>query len=557
MYMDRFSFCRYLREPRKYGYEILLLLFLAWMCVGVFPLHCYESDSMHTIVGCEVLRNQGFTLPPVYSYQYDMQPLIYYVVAGGCRLLPFLSCEEMFCLLTAVAAALAVVVCVRFVHRLTGIRREWILFALFLLPESVAIGMYPNTAIFAMLPFVLALDCLLRKRLRAAVAWMCLAPLFRVDILMVYPVIFPIFLWQKDSLAAALRKSVCCAVVIVAATALCYWLLRANPLGSTMDAYGRWNEEISLLKKIESVFSFYTALGIPLFLGGICRIAKKREWLLLTVVLVPVVLNHVVYGKMCCATKHFLYILPFVALAVSVALVFLNDWLRTRKVLRYAAWGALVVFLLVSVRIAPPGRPWWDIPGGGTQIGPCLSLWHENRTSLKFSVGIGAGFQIKTADERMLASGNFFYPFNIRIWKKYMSEARAEACERLAGVRRYTLWGISWEEMALLPSALQADGWTLFDVGKESDSRKFVLHSPDGEKSVTVTRARHFPSWDTDLGSREEKLRDMVRTLSADGAPYYLFTCIACYVYYFDKFCEEGLAEKISDGLYQVFPQTK
>ncbi len=40
MYMDRFSFCRYLREPRKYGYEILLLLFLQriifWIYVRLF-----------------------------------------------------------------------------------------------------------------------------------------------------------------------------------------------------------------------------------------------------------------------------------------------------------------------------------------------------------------------------------------------------------------------------------------------------------------------------------------------------------------------------------------
>lgn len=90
----------------KDTYPILLILFLCWMCVGIFPLNCYESDSLNTIAGCEILRNQGFSIPPAYSYEYDMQPLIYYLIAGACRLLPFMTCEEMFCLLTGVVAML-------------------------------------------------------------------------------------------------------------------------------------------------------------------------------------------------------------------------------------------------------------------------------------------------------------------------------------------------------------------------------------------------------------------------------------------------------------------
>lgn len=59
-----------------------LALFLVWMAVGVFPLSCYENDSMHLLAGCSVMANQGVTVPPPYSYFYDMQPLVSYVVVG-------------------------------------------------------------------------------------------------------------------------------------------------------------------------------------------------------------------------------------------------------------------------------------------------------------------------------------------------------------------------------------------------------------------------------------------------------------------------------------------
>ena len=36
----------------KFRFEILCTLFLVWAAVGVFPLSCYETDSMHIIAGC-------------------------------------------------------------------------------------------------------------------------------------------------------------------------------------------------------------------------------------------------------------------------------------------------------------------------------------------------------------------------------------------------------------------------------------------------------------------------------------------------------------------------
>lgn len=90
----------------KLLYYSALSLIIVWMLVGVFPLICYESDSMHVIAGCNTIVNQGLITPPLYSYQYDMQPLITYVVASQRILLPLLTCEQWYCLDSAFAAIL-------------------------------------------------------------------------------------------------------------------------------------------------------------------------------------------------------------------------------------------------------------------------------------------------------------------------------------------------------------------------------------------------------------------------------------------------------------------
>lgn len=49
----------------KSVYYSALSLMIVWMLVGVFPLICYESDSMHVIAGCNTIANQDFITPPL------------------------------------------------------------------------------------------------------------------------------------------------------------------------------------------------------------------------------------------------------------------------------------------------------------------------------------------------------------------------------------------------------------------------------------------------------------------------------------------------------------
>lgn len=85
-------------------YPILLVLFLVWMAIGVFPLYCYESDSMHVLAGCGIMVNQGIQLPAIMSYEYNMQPLTYFVVVIVAKIASFLTVEHVYCLLAWISA---------------------------------------------------------------------------------------------------------------------------------------------------------------------------------------------------------------------------------------------------------------------------------------------------------------------------------------------------------------------------------------------------------------------------------------------------------------------
>ena len=539
----------------KYCYPILLTLFLLWMCVGVFPLYCYESDSMHTILGCGTLYRQGFTLPPVYSYAYDMQPLIYYLVAGVNCLVPFATCEQVFCLLTAVAAMLTVVASISFVHRLTGIRKEIVLLAFFLLPEVAAIGMYPNTAIFAMLPFVVALLCLSDGRMWTGVALLCVAPLFRVDIVMVYPVVFPLFLWSGDKFSPAVRKSATAAVAVVLCLVAGYWLLQANPLGNTLDGYGEWNNRISLKQNFYAIFTFYTALGFLLFPMGIYRIWKQKNFRLLAVVLVPVVLNHLVYSRMGCATKHFLYIAPFVVAGFAYALTCFLSLAKAKKAWRYVLGIALFVYLFGSIRFDVPSRPWLNQSYSKTQTGPCLTLCKVPVGGLTMKFGVGAGFVVSTADELMLASGNFLLPFYIHQRKTELENAYLEAYDYLKPVEGdYVLWGIDWDGEARFPFLLQTKDGYEFRRKKGDMTTTVFAELTDKGRRIEVLHENILKNsgFNDVLSERENCLRKAFSLLPVTDKPIYVLINGDALIYFLDRFAQEGLVDKLADGLYQI-----
>ena len=134
---------------RRHAYAMCLALFVAWVCWGVFPLVGYETDSQELILGCDIMYAEGWQLPPSYSYEYRMHPLTIVSVVALRHLVPMLTCEQIYCLLSAFSAFLFLAGCIAFARRITASGRVKILVAAMLLPEMYAIAMYPNSAVHA------------------------------------------------------------------------------------------------------------------------------------------------------------------------------------------------------------------------------------------------------------------------------------------------------------------------------------------------------------------------------------------------------------------------
>ena len=328
----KYFFDSFWKFVSRNSYPIVLVLFFIWICIGIFPLTCYESDSMHVIAGCNIMYNQGLTFPPVYSYLYEMQPLVTYTVVGFKYIFPFLTCEQIYCLLSAICGALFIVESVNFVYRITSFRKIFILLSLFLIPESFAISMYPNSAIFAAVFFVCALNRLLDGKFYVAMVLMVIAPLYRIDILIVYPVVFFIFLFQRKSVKESITRSVFLAVLILLFVTIGYWGLRANPL-TALTGYNGMNETHSFASQVKfAVFTFYTILNFVFVPMGLVVLFREKKFGIIGIALIPIILIHFMFRYTGCAPKHYLYLIPFVSLISVYAMRWIYERVKGKPV---------------------------------------------------------------------------------------------------------------------------------------------------------------------------------------------------------------------------------
>lgn len=523
------------------SYPIVLALFFIWMCIGVFPLTCYESDGMHVIAGCNIMYNQGLTFPPVYSYLYEMQPLVTCTVVGFKYIIPFLTCEQIYCLLSAICGALFVVGSVNFVYRITSFRKELILFSLFLIPETFAISMYPNSAVFAAAFLIGALNKLLDNKFCVAAILMIIAPLYRVDVLIVYPVVFFIFLFQKKSLKESIAKSALLAALVLLFVSIGYWGLRANPL-TALTGYNGMNETHSFASQVKfAVFTFYTVLNFVFIPIGLVVLFREKKFGIMGIALIPVLLIHFMFRYTGCAPKHYLYLIPFVSLMSATAIRWIYRWVKGKPVLKYGIVSIVVLFLCLGVRIDFPDSPWRNEPGSDAKLGPYVQFCRENHTKYHVTIGVGAGQLIPTLDEYMLLSGNLFYPFYIHEYKEVKDNKRIAVKKWLDVKEKYDLLACSWEDIFYFPNLLLDEGYEFRQLPCED----FTYELSKGDKLVTLYTREILKGDMQGLIGAIDEVHEY-----AEGKKLYIVSALENQVYLFDKL--DGQLCKQMDRLYEV-----
>ena len=453
-----------------------------------------------------------------------MQPLITYLVASQKLLCPFLSSEQWYCIDSAIAAVLFLIASLRLTHKLSNTPKMMILLAAFLIPETVAIGMYPNTTVFAAALFTWSLVLIERNQILGIIL-LCIAPLFRVDVVIVYPVLPFLYLKMGDDWKTTLGKSLIAAGVVLVFLVLGFYMLDANPLKS-LAKYGSWVDTGEYASKVlYSAFSFLTLANIILLPLGLYRMIKQRELSNILLAIVPILLLSYMFRSSATAAKHWAYLIPFVLLITVKGIEVLLNLFKRNAILKYTSYLFWGLFLIFSVRVdmSLAAKVWMNTDYSSANMGPVyLMKNHIGKHNLRF--GIGAGQLIPTADEWMLCSGNLFYPLYIHNYK--LNRCRILESERkyLSNKSNYTIYTFSWESAFAYTSLLQNEGYVMtmedgifvFQKGKDRIKEYCAPDCYDNEKNLRLAISKISPL-NTFISTMHENEEMLMRKLADQG----------------------------------------
>lgn len=526
------------------SFYLLLVFFCIWIGIGIFPLVTYESDAMHIIAGANLLCENGFSLPPVYCYRYDMQPLSVIMIAGMHRVIPWLTCEQWYCLLTAIAAYVVIFMSMHFVRKLTGCSNLMALLTLVFFPESYAIAMYPNTSIFALAFFLVAMNLIIEGRNLLPLVLMCIAPLMREEIIAVYPVILFLFLWRKDSFKRSILLSAMYAIVVVGVCLSFYWKLNAMPTG-TMDTYQYIQPR--LVEKVKfTIYTFYTIVNFILIPIGIWICARKQQWLLLLISLVPMVLVHYIYRYYAGATKHWLYLLPFVMVLAVYGWQFIIDLCKRYRAIGITVILLFAVYLTVSVKIDVKDYPWYDHPESVANCQPSITLKSFEVAGHQLKLGLGAGQLIPTTDEYMLLTGGIVYPFYIHNYKCRVRKELEDAVAALKDYDSFNLAMFSWGDNWYLPNYLVTHGWKVVLHDKTKDNVNLYSSFTKGSKCINAFSKGEIDHFDI------EGMEMRIDKWKHSPAPLVLVVNEEKILYIANVLYEQGKLKKLSKICFEV-----
>lgn len=532
---------------KKNPYSVLLTLFVLWMCIGIFPLQCYEFDGQEITLGCDVMYREGWSLPPVYSYEYRMQPLMTVLLVALKHVLPFFTCEQVYCFLSAVLSLVFLLGCISFARHITRASKTWILIAAMLLPEMYAIAMYANTAIPAAACFVWAMILLSKERYWLTGLLLCLAVLFRIDVVTAYPAILPLLIFDGKSWKRAIGISAAYGVTVVVVCLFFFWLMNAEAL-NTFGAYQKWSGIITASERFAAILGFYSLAYVVLLPLGVGIMVVRKYWKELFLVLLPILVTHYIFSSFGNASKHFLYIAPFVIIAGVRALMWLKEVLRHRPVMKWAVIVAIVLFMVVSVRKGNLNMPWiYENPL--TKAGVVVPFYETERGDTFYSVGLGAGYELATGDENMLLTGHLFYSWYIHLYKQMTGEWRKQQKAFIDNVPTSNILTLEYGSSAPISFEYLTENYHFKQLENMPETYRFTLSNPQ--------RDLHF--WRIVLDSPitdNQRIINYIDSLSSDfleGDAYILSAPNYWGTYYFmDELVPKGILEKKAERLYKI-----
>lgn len=518
-----------------YVFPIALAAFWLWQLPGILPPGSYEADAVSIATGCELAARdslRGLAHGAYGGYGYWMQPLVYWLVAGTNLLIPSLGCEAIYAALTALAALALQLLTALFVSKATGIGRTASLAALAMVPESYMLAMYPNSAAPALLPAVGGFLCLLRGRIAPGMALLAAAPLLRLDVVEVYPMMVPALMLSGRSFGRSLGISAAFGAVLAALLWGAYTLLGAD-VSFTLDVYAEWQDMVSTLSHFGAVFGFYGLLAPALIAAGGVLMAKSRDrrtLVALGMAVAAIIIVHTVNFRFGNAAKHYAPLLPFVAIPIAFAvraigssLLHGRGWKRT--VAAVATAGVAAVWL-IGVRLN------LDFPHVLTaQTAYSPEGWRIARVG-GVEIAVGGGTCFNTSDETAMVSGYAFYPL-------YVHRVKEENRRRQAFVRSWS--GPAEGEVAVSAGYNQ---WMRCVLLRVTGASGLNRAEPDAELENKIRDSSHWSFMDGYLRRRYAGARAVYILNTEATSPR-----LELYLRYLEA---EGVVTPVGPGLYKA-----
>ena len=439
----------YFSRGRKHLATVLFLcIFVIWQLWGIFPLISYEGDGISISAGCEYTYLNGWDTLGQKGYGYWMQPMMYVLILLCKNILPALSCETIYCGLSAIAGIVFQLLVLKFAYGFCkDLGYKMLLLSLVLIPESYAIAMYPNSTVFCACFFTGGLCLLQGGRILPAFLLLIVAPFFRLDVLMVYPVIPFLLFFSGLSIRRSVLLSALLAVIVALTSFLVFRLLGAD-IFRTITEYAKWTGIITLKKNMLAILGFYGIISCIVIPIGWVICLRNKNFKTIVICTLAIILVHGFNFKFGNASKHFALLLPFVLILAAYGLKVLLH--ARHRIISVITVVAIILVFTVGVRIAGHSRSFTQ--SMLNDYAPVLAQYDFKKGDTQLNFVIGGGQVFTTSDEVILSSGWFFYPALIHDIKKGNIE-RNDAFRRFADNIRGqepTILYTSWENQARL-----------------------------------------------------------------------------------------------------------
>lgn len=411
-------------KKKSFGFFLFFIVLLIYQSLAFFKIAPVESDGNGFANGSSIMLQSKWGNNWA-AYSFASQSGTYAVInllSRATGLKPLAS----FSILSSICSVIFVVVSSLLISKVISMDFSICGLGLLLFQESITGGYYANSNVIASIFIITSLylvsinggklyEMIIIGVLIGIGAWI------RFDSIMIAPAIIfllylPLQFHFREIIKILLTIFIFAFIVILSAlygSGSSISLMLANAAGHFgSEPVGTQNLGIPMIggADIKSYLSYFSALLAFLILFGIIEIIKTKKWILLGFIVSGIVPFFLVYSGTITTPKYMYYLLPFWGLLA--ALGFSRVVLNRSKTL----WGntLLIVLALLSLqyiigfRATFKSKPYINDPN--PTLIKIFSLPLTRGPISSFSIVVGPGSMINTADGDRLSSGFLFAP---------------------------------------------------------------------------------------------------------------------------------------------------